>query len=942
MKMTGRRNITICTLLCLTLGWISTSALAQGTKAVVQAEASRMGDTAHLEFKGLKNWRYEMQKDGAKKVVLTLPPVEEASLVRLQGFTDPLIQSVQVNRKGADGNYIISFLLTQSDVETFDYLTDDPSRLIVDFYRKATPPAPKTVQAPAKPSSGTTKAAPGKVSPKKSAANEEIKEGEYTELPQGDRKPAGDEFLQVDQPEAGATPLRLQNGIFDGGDENYDRFHIKDYEIREEAIIQSRHNVYLPFPILKMKVSQLDQLMEQTPEYVIKPKETRENKEARLLLTLFERKRFAVFLKTYDYFITKYPESEYNEIIKSLAAHVYLSRWKKEGKAVDFEQARALYLEAIQKFPGSPIREYNYLVIGFAQMERGDALATLQTFQGFIKTYPTSPDIPQVRKALAEAYLILRKYDEADAQYAAIIKDFPKTAHAREARFRQADVNFTKADYNGAITGYEAALKELPDQEKIYPNADFNMAEARFWQKDFKKSLNNYIQFVNLFPNHEFGGYALNRIGELLEILGADQRRVMGAFLESYFRFPTHPGAKVARIRMLSRQMRGMKQKELKKALEEIDETAMNLNLPGMKEFTTLMVSEGLTHRGEYRPALDGLISYYQKNPTSANLQSFKSRILRNIANELKVEVDKGEVLKALEFYSQYQDTWLKGSGRIDVPYFIAGAYEHAGAFSEAEKIYRDALAQRQRIVGTQEEKEKAVQEHLPSVDSLHLRLAAVETEDRDYIDAYQHLKAIGLGPGLSPEETVERVELSAQIAEQKNEHARAREALLELAKKWQGDPALVAPIHLKLAGIFLKLNDPKQAEAHADKVLKAEGGEVPVPDRLLADAFQVKAEALFAQKRELGAIESYLKLLERFEAKMPLAGVRYKVGEILFARGDFKGAKDIWQQMEGTPNDFLWKVGKEKLENAQWQDDYNKYMNRIPAMASEKRQETK
>ena len=39
--------------------------------------------------------------------------------------------------------------LGQSDVESFDYLTDDPSRLIVDFYRKTDPDAkkPQTTEA---------------------------------------------------------------------------------------------------------------------------------------------------------------------------------------------------------------------------------------------------------------------------------------------------------------------------------------------------------------------------------------------------------------------------------------------------------------------------------------------------------------------------------------------------------------------------------------------------------------------------------------------------------------------------------------------------------------------------------------------------------------------------------------------------------------------------
>jgi tetratricopeptide (TPR) repeat protein len=907
---------------------------AQSGKPLVQAEVSRLADTAHVEFRGLKNWRYDVQRDGSKQVTVSIAPVDDASVARLQGFSDPLIADIKVNKSGPDGTYLITFVLTQADVESFDYLTDDPSRLIVDFYRKADADTKK--QSVKGEAGAKTAAAKPKTGGKGGLARGPKKADGYNDVDTS-RKPAGDEILAVNdsstqQKDPNAV---LHFGIFDGGDDNYDRFRIKDYEIREEAIISSRHNIYLPFPWLKMKVSLLDKLMEQQPEYIIHPKDTRENKEARLLLALFERKRFGVFMKTYDYFTKKYPESEYMEILKNVAASVHLVKWREEGKSDEYDQARAMFNELVQKNTSSPLREHNYLILGFMQMERGEALATLQTFEGFLKSYPTAPEVPQVRKAAAEAYMILRKYDEAAAEYNSIIKDFPKSEHAQEARYRLGDVQFAKGDYTGAIRTYEQAIKDLPAQEKIYPNANFNMAEARFWQKDFKKSLEGYVRFVNLFPTHDYGGYALTRIGELLGVLGADQRRVMGAFLESYFRFPNHPGAKVARIRMISQQMRGMKAKEEKKVLEEIQSYAEKLDLPGMKEFTTLMVAEGLTNRGEYIEALDKLISYYQANPMSANLDSFKGRILRNVANELKDRVEKGEFLQALQFYSQYSKTWLKNSDRIDVPYFVAGAYERAGAYDEAQAIYREALAKRMRIAGTEEEKEKKVQEHLPSVSSLNLRVASVLAEDRNYMDAYTHLKAIGKGEDLTPPEVIERVQLSASIAEQRNEPGKAREALMELAKKWQGDPALVAPVNLQLAQTFMKLNDSKQAEFYADRVLAAEGGETQIPPKTVADALNVKGDALLGQKKALAAVETYQKLLERFEDKMPLANVRYHAGQILFDRGDMKGASDMWKRLEGTPNNFLYKIGKEKLDDTKFRDDYSKYVNRIPAMSA-------
>lgn len=923
--MTGRR---IATLVVASL--VGFQAAAQLSRMIVQAELSHMGDTAHLEFRGLKNWRYDLQKDGAKKIVLTVPALDQASVARLQAFSDSMISSVTVDKTGADGTYVLAFALASDQVESFDYLTDDPSRLIVDFYHR-----PVAEQKP-KTAAKTAQSAAKKKSTFKG------KTAAHSAPDKASRKPAGDEFLAVEDTKKEQSDVSMRFGVFDAGDENYDRFRVKDYEVRDEAIIASRQNIYLPFPMLKMKVSQLDKLMEDQPEYVIHPKDTRENKEARLLLTLFERKRYAVFLKTYDYFAGKYPDSEYNEILKNLAAHVYLSRWRKTNSSNDFEQARALYSQLIQKFPGSPLREYNYLTLGYAEMEHGEALSTLQTFEGFLKSYPTSQEAPQIHKALAEADMILHKYDDALEQYQKIIHDFPKSTHAQEARYRLGDVYFAKGDYGKAIQTYETAIKELPSQEKIYPNANFNMAEARFWQKDYKKSLNNYVQFVNLFPSHDHGGYALTRIGELLGILGADPRRVMGAFLESYFRFPDHPGAQVARIRMLSQQMRTMKPNELKHALDEINQISTKVDIAGIKQFGTLMVAEGLSNRGEYKEALEYLIGYYQKNPSAANMDVFKARIMRNIASELKDEVDRGEFMKALDFHSKYATTWLKNSDRIDVPFFLGGAFEKAGDYPEAQKIYREALAHRTALVGTQIEKEKKVQEYLPSVDSLHLRLAATMMQERKYREAYQEIKAIGAGKDLSDVETIERVELSAEIAEQRNDTTRAREALLDLAKRWQGDPALVAPVNLKLAQNFMKMGDAKQAEYHAGKVLEAEGGETKVADKVIAGALTVKADALLQQKKALSAVETYQKLLERFEDKMPLASVRYKVGQILFDRGDIKGASDVWKRLEGTPNEFLYKIGQEKIDDTKWRDEYNKYIDRIPAMAGDKAKRSK
>jgi tetratricopeptide (TPR) repeat protein len=671
----------------------------------VQGQISRLVDTAHIEFRGMRTWVYDLKRPSPGQVLLTLPALDEATIQRLKEFNDPLLKSVEVRRDGPDHRHVVVFNLADESIESFDYLTDDPSRLILDFYRRPQAESAKaeSVRPVAKPKA--------KKSSSISAANV------VTEKKVPRRQPAGDEFLQdPEKDNVESSDIRRRSGLFDGGDQNFDRFRIKDYEIQEDAILAARHNVYLPFPMLKMPISQLDRILENAPELVIRPKDNRENKEARLLVTLFERKRWAVFLKTYDYFVKTYKNSDYLEILDNMAARVHLERWRETQNVKDYERAKEQYNQILARYKDSPLREYNHFLVGLLELERGEALATLQTFSSFTEAFPNSAEIPFVRKAMAEAYLQLRKWDEALAEYTRLQKDFPGSSHAREATYRMGDVAFAKGDLNQAIQVYERTLASLPKEASVYPNASYNMAEARFWAKEYRASLNNFVEFVKRFPDHPFGAYALTRVGELLGILGADPTRVMGAYLESYFRFADHPGAKVARLRMLAQQMRGMKDSELKKAMDEIENTGKNLDIPGMKEFTTLLVAEGLSSRGEYSKALGELISYYQKNPTTPNVATFRARILRNIANEMKSRLDKGDFLETLQFQSQYANTWLKNSDRIDIPYFLAGSFEKAGAYQDALNIYTSVLNKRRGIVGTQEEKERRVREHLPSM----------------------------------------------------------------------------------------------------------------------------------------------------------------------------------------------------------------------------------
>ena len=84
-------------------------------------------------------------------------------------------------------------------------------------------------------------------------------------------------------------------------------------------------------------------------------------------------------------------------------------------------------------------------------------------------------------------------------------------------------------------------------------------------------------------------------MGELLDILGADQTRIVGAFLETYFRYGENPKAIVARLRLLSARMKAMKPKEADLAVKEILSLAKKVDLPNIEQFALARSTETMT-----------------------------------------------------------------------------------------------------------------------------------------------------------------------------------------------------------------------------------------------------------------------------------------------------------------------------------------------------------
>lgn len=724
-------------------------------------------------------------------------------------------------------------------------------------------------------------------------------------------------------------------GVFDGGDPNYDRFRIKDYEIREESIIASRQNIYIRFPIVRLKTSKLSEIKNNPPEYVINPTDKKENKEARFLQTLYNNKRFASFIKTFNYFQQQYPNSKYDEILRNMLADVHYERWKDSKSKSDKITLTTALKYLIEKYPTSVLTERSQLILAYIDLENRDGVGTIQKFLDFLDNRKESTSRDQACKALSDGYLLINKYEEALHVLNELEKNPDQKKSGIEATYRKGDVYFQSGNYKGAIDAYKSAVERFPLEEDDFENANYNLAESYFWTGQFKNALNHYVRFVELFPSHPHGSYALTRIGEVLDILGADQSKVMGAYLESNYRFKNSEGAEVAKVRMLSQKMKNMKPKEMAEALDEMNRIAHQSKLPRMEEFVTLMVADGLHRRGEYQKGLEYLISYYQRNPTSTDVSFFRKRILKNIGDLIKNHIDKSEFLDVLQVNGKYSTTWLNNLDRYDIPYFVGRAYEMAGVYSEAKKVYLETLEKLEKIKGTREERERRVTEHLPQINEVLVRLAKSSFQEREYESTLSYLNKINSKDTNRSAYDIERVDLLAKVSRLRGQRKQAKQYLTQLIDAWQGNPDLLAPTFYQLAEVEFESSNYKDAEENIQEIERLKNSEVDLGDDLWFSTMELKGKVLEKDNRLVAAIETYSKILDEFEEKRSLSSMRFHLGKLMFNSGNIKGAEKVWNSLDPSKSPMYVKLAKEKLDNARWVDDYKKYIQRIPAAAN-------
>ena len=690
----------------------------------------------------------------------------------------------------------------------------------------------------------------------------------------------------------------------------------------------ARDRVYIPFPPLKI-ASYMDELWDTFPQDTIPLEKTRENKEARILYNLYQAHKYKEFLEAYKAFIRLYKKSNYAEVVSHLAARVHYKIFQKNKDMGSLNRIREIYTQLEIKYPESKYKESNQLILAYTHLQLKDGARAIQYLIKVLDRNEWSEKYHPFMLNLLEAYLLLDRPKKALDIY----KELEKASHPEirmERDYKLGDIYFQMGDFKKSIHFYRLALEKYPHSSHSFPNAYYHMAESLFWLKQHKESLKSYIHFVRTFPSHPHGGYALTRMGELLDILGADTQRVKGVFLECQFRFKGHPGADVARVRELGQSMEKMKVKELNKSLVEMEKIAHSSPLLEIRSLVDFVLAEGFQSRGNYHRAVNYLTRSFRRNGEALREETL-GKIVENIALKIWHSLKQGDMDGALEEYERHAPTWLQHIHFTDLEYFLGQMLEQSGLWDEAIFRYRKILSQI-KVKG---------EEVFGLKDSIQLRIAASYIKKGDIKTAHSFLvrivepfstdKTCSLLKKAYPfiqcqGEKEERAQLLAWIYEEKGEYDRSKTYLEQFIKIHES-----LPLRVILSRVHLKIGEWEQAKVNLDVIQRAMANGVRMDDSLKEEFLKIKATWFLERKNKVAAFRTYAHLLEKFETPSePRNAIRYRAGKILLEKGDTRGAKKIWQGLKGENGKWYRRLIKESLRHQEWMKEHKMYIQKV------------
>ena len=205
----------------------------------------------------------------------------------------------------------------------------------------------------------------------------------------------------------------------------------------------------------------------------------------------------------------------------------------------DQPAAIAAYRDMLAKFPAHKLAADAAFRLGMALNEQKDFTQAIAALKMVPNTYPLAD---QAAYTLAWAYQDAGQPAEANAQFARLAEQFPKSELAGDSLFRIGEYWFAQKNYPEAARAYGRALEALGATGKLGPLAAYKLGVSALNAGDAPGAAEAFTKLLARYPTSELAAEALFWRAQALERQGAAQAAAAREAYRQYVgKYPAGP-----------------------------------------------------------------------------------------------------------------------------------------------------------------------------------------------------------------------------------------------------------------------------------------------------------------------------------------------------------------------------------------------------------------
>jgi TolA-binding protein len=160
----------------------------------------------------------------------------------------------------------------------------------------------------------------------------------------------------------------------------------------------------------------------------------------------------------------------------------------------DYKTALKYSRISFEHYPQGTIRDYGFYSIGYVQEKTGRYAEAQQTYEDFIKEFPSSTLVSSALTRIGSCLYQKKEYDKATAWLHAL-NDSPDPENAADRLFIRAECLYQLGRFTDAETSYKSFVVGYPHHSKIR-QAQYSLAWSYLEQKKYSEAIAEFDQLA--------------------------------------------------------------------------------------------------------------------------------------------------------------------------------------------------------------------------------------------------------------------------------------------------------------------------------------------------------------------------------------------------------------------------------------------------------------